>query len=68
MEFFLLEDPKDVCAAIAMNEKIAGLSFPDAKGRLDFNGAFTSENPLFIRWCQDLFLVHRNKKGRIIKL
>src|SRR5207244_6016045 len=37
MEFFLLEDPKDVCAAIAMNEKIAGWSFPDAKGRLDSN-------------------------------
>ena len=68
IEYHLIEDPTDIKAGIAMNEKIAGLTFPDGKGKLDFNGGFRSDNPLFRKWCQDLFVIHWNKKGKIVQI
>jgi hypothetical protein len=44
-----LENASEVAAGIALNEKIAALSLPDNKGRLDFNSGFTSDNPAFRR-------------------
>jgi predicted transcriptional regulator len=68
MEIYLLENASDITAGIALNEKIAALSLPDNKGRLDFNGGFTSDNAAFRNWCQDLFSMHRNKKGRSVQI
>jgi hypothetical protein len=33
-------------------------------GNLDFNSDFRSNNPLFRKWCQDLFVIHWNKKEK----
>ena len=68
IEYHLIEDPTDIIAGIAMNEKIAGVTFPGAMGKLDFNGGFRSSNPLFRKWCQDLFIIHWNKKGKRVQI
>jgi predicted transcriptional regulator len=68
MEIYLLENAIDITVGIALNEKIAALSLPDIKGRLDFNGGFTSDNTAFRNWCEDLFSIHGNKKGRIVQI
>ena len=68
IEYHLIEDPNDIKAGIAMNEKIAGFTFPDITGKLDFNSGFRSGNPLFRKWCQDLFVFHWNKKGKRVQI
>jgi predicted transcriptional regulator len=68
IEYHLIDDPTDIIAGIAMNEKIAGVTFPGAMGKLDFNGGFRSSNPLFRKWCQDLFVIHWNKKGKRVQI
>lgn len=68
IEYRLIEDPNDIKAGIAMNEKIAGLTFPDAMGKLDFNSGFGSSNPVFRKWCQDLFEFHWNKAEKKIRI
>jgi predicted transcriptional regulator len=68
IEYQLIEDPNDIKAGMALNEKIAGVTFPDAMGKLDFNGGFRSSNPLFRKWCQDLFGFHWNKKGKRVQI
>jgi predicted transcriptional regulator len=68
IEYNLIEDPIDIKTGIAMNEKIAGVTFPDTMGKLDFNGGFRSDNPLFHKWCQDLFVSHWNKKGKRVQI
>lgn len=64
IEYHLVEDPIDIVAGIALNEKIAGLTFPDADGKLDFNSGFGSSNPVFRKWCQDLFDYYWSKAGK----
>jgi predicted transcriptional regulator len=64
IEYHLIEDPNDIKVGIAMNEKIAGLAFPNTTGKLDFNSGFRSDNPVFRQWCQDLFEYHWSKAGR----
>jgi predicted transcriptional regulator len=68
IEYHLVEDPDDIKAGIALNEKIAGLTFPSTTGKLDFNSGFRSSNPLFRKWCQDLFVFHWNKKGKRVHI
>lgn len=68
IKYHLIEDPNDFKAGIAMNEKIAGVTFPDTMGKLDFNGGFRSSNTLFRKWCQDLFEIHWNKKGKRVQI
>jgi predicted transcriptional regulator len=68
IEYHLIEDPNDIQVGIAMNEKIAGVSFLDNTGKLDFNTGFRSSNPLFRKWCQDLFVIHWNKKGKRVQI
>jgi predicted transcriptional regulator len=68
IEYHLMEDPTDIKAGIAMNEKIAGVTFPDITGKLDFNGGFRSDNPVYHKWCQDLFVSHWNKKGKRVQI
>jgi predicted transcriptional regulator len=64
IEYHLIEDPNDIKAGIALNEKIAGLTFPNTRGKLDFNSGFRSNNPIFRKWCQDLFEYHWSKPGK----
>lgn len=40
---------------ISLNEKIAGVTFPDATGKVDFDCGLHGSNPLFHKWCGDLF-------------
>jgi predicted transcriptional regulator len=68
IEYHLIEDPNDIKAGIALNEKIAGLGFPDFTGRLDFNRGFRSSNPIFRKWCEDLFVFHWNKARKKVQL
>jgi predicted transcriptional regulator len=68
IEYHLIEDPNDIKAGMALNEKIAGVAFPDAMGKVDFNGGFRSSNPIFRKWCQDLFVFHWNKKGKRVQI
>jgi predicted transcriptional regulator len=68
IEYHLIENPSDIKAGIALNEKIAGVTFLDPTGKLDFNGGFRSGNPLFRKWCEDLFEIHWNKNGRRVQI
>ncbi len=63
LELKLLAD-EDVKVAFAMNEKIAGVTFPDLKGRMDFNSGFTGSNINFHKWCNNVFTFYwdRSKK------
>jgi predicted transcriptional regulator len=64
IEYHLIEDRNDIKAGIALNENIAGLTFPDITGKLDFNSGFRSNDPIFLQWCQDLFEHHWSKSGK----
>jgi predicted transcriptional regulator len=68
IEYHLIEDAKNIKAGIALNEKIAGLTFPDIMGKLDFNSGFRSNDPIFRKWCQDLFEFHWNKAGKKVQI
>jgi predicted transcriptional regulator len=52
LELKLVPD-ENVKIGIAMNEKIAGIAFPDLKGKMDFNSGFTSGSIDFHKWCGD---------------
>jgi predicted transcriptional regulator len=68
IKYHLIEDPNDIEAGMALNEKIAGFTFPDITGKLDFNCGFRSDNSIFRKWCQDLFVFHWNKKGKRVQI
>jgi predicted transcriptional regulator len=46
---------EQVSVGIALNEKVAGIVFPDIEGRIDFRSGFIGYSPVFQKWCQDLF-------------
>jgi hypothetical protein len=50
---------ENIKVGIAMNEKIAGITFADLKGKIDF---FTSSSVDFHRWCHDLFTLEQVKE------
>jgi predicted transcriptional regulator len=54
LELKLVPD-ENVKIGVAMNERIAGIAFPDLKGKMDFNSGFTSGSIHFHKWCRDLF-------------
>jgi predicted transcriptional regulator len=68
IEYHLMENPNDIKAGMALNEKIAGVIFPTITGNLDFNSGLRSSNPIFRKWCQDLFVFHWNKKGKRVQI
>jgi predicted transcriptional regulator len=69
IEYHLMEDANNIKAGIALNEKIAGLTFPDSTGKkLDFNCGFRSSNPIFRIWCQDLYEFHWNSTGKNVHI
>jgi predicted transcriptional regulator len=45
----------DVRVAMAINEKRAGICFPDLRGKPDFGAGFTGTDEHFMKWCRDLF-------------
>ena len=60
LELKLVPD-ENVTIGIAMNEKIAGIAFPDLKGKMDFNSGLTSSSIDFHKWCRDLFSFYWNR-------
>jgi len=68
IEYCLLEDANEIKAGIALNEKTAGVNFMGDRGELDFSSGFTSTDPLFHNWCEDLFVIHWNKKRTMIQI
>jgi predicted transcriptional regulator len=62
LEVKVLAD-EDVKVAIAVNEKIAGVTFPDLKGKMDFNSGFTSSID-FHKWCNDIFSFYWNRSKK----
>jgi len=42
--------------AMAMNEKFAGICFPDLNGQVDFRSGFRGSDAEFHSWCTGLFL------------
>jgi predicted transcriptional regulator len=63
LEMKLVPD-ENVKVGIAMNEKIAGICFPDLKGKMDFNVGFTSSSINFHKWCNDLFTFYWNRSKK----
>src|SRR5215471_10403416 len=59
LELKLVPD-ENIKIGVAMNERIAGIAFPDLKGKMDFNSGFTSGSIDFHRWCRDLFSCYWN--------
>lgn len=56
------QEQGNVPVSIAMNEKIAGVCFPDLKGQIDFNSGFRgTSNTEFHGWCRDLFEYYWSK-------
>jgi predicted transcriptional regulator len=68
IEYALIEDSNEIHAGIALNEKIAGLTFPDITGKLDFNSGFRGSDLLFHKWCYDLFVFHWNKARKKVRV
>jgi predicted transcriptional regulator len=60
LELKLVPD-ENVKIGVAMNERIAGIAFPDLKGKMDFNSGFTSGSIHFHKWCRDLFSFYWNR-------
>jgi predicted transcriptional regulator len=46
---------QSVKVGVVVNEKMAGVCFPDLEGRVDFSRGFIGYNPTFQKWCHDLF-------------
>jgi len=44
-----------VKVALAINESMAGVCFPDSGGKIDFGAGFAGSDPGFREWCSDLF-------------
>jgi predicted transcriptional regulator len=65
LELKLVPD-ENVKIGIAMNEKIAGIAFPDLKGKMDFNSGFTSSSIDFHKWCCDLFSFYWNGLKKLL--
>ena len=42
-------------AGLAMNEREAGISFADLRGRIDYSSGLRGASPSFRGWCRDLF-------------
>jgi predicted transcriptional regulator len=52
--------------ALAMNEREAGLAFPDLTGKVDYNRGFQSSDAEFRKWCGDLFLFYWDKAKIVV--
>jgi predicted transcriptional regulator len=57
----------EVRIAIAMNERLAGMSFPDLSGRIDYSAGLRGTSPAFRGWCRELF-EHFWAQGRPVRV
>ena len=64
IEYRLIEDSDDIKIGIAMNEKIAGVVFPDTMGKIDFNGGFRSDNPCIPQVVQGSVCIPLEQEGK----
>ncbi|MEM0117996.1 MAG: hypothetical protein QXV32_06075 [Conexivisphaerales archaeon] len=55
----------DVKIALAINENLAGVCFPDLGRRIDFGAGFVGTDSNFIGWCSDLFEHYWQTSNRI---
>ncbi len=62
MELGLVDD---VRVGMALNEKVAGVIFPDRDGKVDFDEGLRGHSPAFLRWCSDLFTFYWNEAGKV---
>ena len=62
---FGLVKENEIKVGIAMNEKTAGVTFPGLSGNIDFNSGFGSGNPIFHKWCEDIFVYYWNRARKI---
>ena len=51
---------ESVDVRILITDKEASLSFPNTDGQIDY-ASFTSTDPVFRRWCKDLYLYYWEK-------
>jgi len=58
---------EEVRVCIMMNEALAGLCLPDSLGKIDFSTGFRSKNPIFHRWCRDLFSHYWEEAGKALQ-
>ena len=56
---------KEVHVGMALNEKVAGVVFPDLAGQLDFGRGLRGGDTGFHGWCPDLFQWHWNRARTI---
>lgn len=63
-ENFDLRFLDDLKAGIAMNERRAGVTFADLKGKLDMSSGFGSDDRGIRSWCKDLFLYYWQTAGK----
>lgn len=52
--------------AMAMNEKLAGICFPDLKSQIDFQSGFRGTNQEFHSWCASLYLHFWENPGKTV--
>ncbi|HXW37525.1 MAG TPA: helix-turn-helix domain-containing protein [Nitrososphaerales archaeon] len=55
----------EVKIAMAMNESMAGVCFPDSYGGIDFAAGFAGADPIFREWCHDLFEFYWSRARRV---
>jgi predicted transcriptional regulator len=56
----------EVNVAMAINESIAGICFPETDGKIDFNTGFVGKDPQFRTWCMDLFDFYWSRSQKIM--
>lgn len=54
-----------VRVGLALNESLAGVVFPDRRGKLDFGAGLRGRDPDFRRWCTDLFQWYWSRARRL---
>jgi predicted transcriptional regulator len=55
-----------VSVALAINETVAGVCFPNASdNKIDFSSGFSGTDPVFRAWCEELFQYYWSKSRRL---
>ena len=57
---------QDVKFAMAINEVVAGVCFPDLNGKIDFRVGFVAKDLRFRSWCTDLFEHYWTRSRKIV--
>ena len=65
---FRLYNDGNINFALALNESLAGIAFPDTRGRVNLNYSFMSNNDSFHKWCHELYMLYWNNSKQIKSL